>query len=346
MVYESPDDIEGYTEITLFTRKFDNSRFGKFELAKDVNIIQHERRAQKIFNIFELVAHEKFDCRGDDIERKAEEIMAEWGQQKVTLDDLLTFCEIFNFGLEIWQREDQLKDRQVCRSLQFTIPGTLLIKIETADVVDTFTKSVQLGLIQERFETHTCPTRNCRFSNTQRWRYLRHVEKCTGETTVTHKQKVYGGDHDENVKILRDLGFLPIHFERRFGVYDIEAIPKTLNSQITEKTRIISTYELLSIGVIFSDGSEHFLVRNSSSHYDLQVLIQQFWEVLRKFQDKIQAELPQSVKNGLKYIDDKLLKKNMRSLTPRERANIFRQKKILNDYKNLVIYSWVGLKYF
>jgi len=121
VVYETAELIDGYTELTLFTRNFNNSRFGKFELAKHINITQLIRRSNKIFNIFELVAHEKFECRGDDIEKKGEEIIEDWGQPRVTLDDLLTFCEWYNIGLEIWQREDYDRGRQVCRSLQFTI---------------------------------------------------------------------------------------------------------------------------------------------------------------------------------------------------------------------------------
>ena len=121
MVYESPDLNDGYTELTLFTRNFNDSRFGKFELAKHINITQLMCRSHKIFNIFELVAHEKFECPGDDIEKKAEAIIEEWGQPRVILDE---FCEWYNIGLEIGQREEYDRGRQVCISLQVTIPSS------------------------------------------------------------------------------------------------------------------------------------------------------------------------------------------------------------------------------
>ena len=217
-----------------------------------------------------------------------------------------------------------------------------MIKLEMIQGFRPFTRDLKMILIKEKFNTHTCPTKNCSFSTTQRWAFRRHTEKCSGKIVVSHKQKQYGNLADSDREYLRSAGYIPINYEPQFVAFDIEASLAEVNLPPTNKTTIVSKYKLLSIGLIFTDKTEYFLQRTSDDEEGLHQIIVEFWETLKSLQSKIERTIPPEVKRGLDEISAILQdSEKVRKMTPAIKASWQRRKKILENYTKLNVYSWV-----
>jgi hypothetical protein len=115
-----------------------------------------------------------------------------------------------------------MSGKQICRQKLLTILGKPMIKIEMDGALRDFTRDLKVRLIEEKFNTITCPTKNCSFTSTQRWIFRRHVQKCTGETVFTHKQRSYGVPENRELEELKSEGFIPqSKINQQFAVYDI-----------------------------------------------------------------------------------------------------------------------------
>jgi len=219
-----------------------------------------------------------------------------------------------------------------------------MIKLEMLSGFRPFTQSLKMVLLKEKFNTHTCPTRNCSFTTTIRWNFRRHVDKCTGETVYTHKQKQYGNVENTDMGFLKDNGFIPKTYTPQFAAFDIEACLSETDYPPTKNTIVCAKYELLSIGVVFTDKTEYFLKRESQDDEGLYDLIRRFWNLLKFLQRKIEDNLPTEVSRGLctiaKILSDE---KSKKSMPPTEKASWLRRQRILRNYAKLNIYSWVRI---
>jgi len=131
---------------------------------------------------------------------------------------------MFQIGLEIWGRdlEQPTSGKQICRQRYLTLLGEPMVKLEMSGALRDFSRQMKLRLIEDKFNTITCPTKNCSFTSTQRWNFRRHVQKCSGETIYVHKQRSYGLPENKELNELRSEGFLPKEeIKKDFAVYDI-----------------------------------------------------------------------------------------------------------------------------
>ena len=120
-----------------------------------------------------------------------------------------------------------MNGKQICRQKYLTMLGKPMIKIEMDGDLREFTRDTKVRLIEDKFNTNTCPTKNCSFTSTQRWIFRRHVQKCTGETVYTHKQKSYGVPDYADLEQLKSEGFIPqTGIKQQFAVYDIGIVSK------------------------------------------------------------------------------------------------------------------------
>lgn len=143
---------------------------------------------------------------------------------------------------------------------------------------------------------------------------------------------------------LKDNGFIPKTYTPQFAAFDIEACLSETDYPPTKNTIVCAKYELLSIGVVFTDKTEYFLKRESQDDEGLYDLIRRFWNLLKFLQRKIEDNLPTEVSRGLctiaKILSDE---KSKKSMPPTEKASWLRRQRILRNYAKLNIYSWVRI---
>ncbi|CAG5111063.1 Oidioi.mRNA.OKI2018_I69.chr2.g5399.t1.cds [Oikopleura dioica] len=343
--YQTENIKNGRTELRLTTRSFDPEKFGIFEILADPSITQIEMipKALRLVNIFEAVALVKYKTSNENMAEKIEELIKSFGMSIIGEEDLIKFRDHFEIGLEIWSRTNQGNQigRQISRVKLFTLLGSPMIKLEMIGQTLYFNKETRMTLINGKFNTHSCPIKNCAFETTQRWGFRRHVDTCRGESVTVHKQKVYGNVVDEDVEFLKTSGFIPDRHKTRFIAFDIES--NNMKEGYDQQSKIIGHFELLSIGIVTTQNKELFIKRKGDEHDDLTDLIGQFWAALKHCQRKIEETLPDEIIRGKEFVLEKLA--DTTNMDVKEKSSWKRRLRILESYSNLTVYSWYGEKF-